>query len=107
MGVVVPVFLFRPLERVASFWRVKMLTRMNYEDQLLKEIKGLPTKDVAKIVKVVHLIKEDILEKKVKGLRKNILQYAGMLKELTVEESKVFDEAVARKSLFGGRKIKV
>ncbi len=36
-----------------------MLSRMNYEDILLKEIKDLPTKDVAKIVKIVHLIKED------------------------------------------------
>ena len=84
-----------------------MLSRMNYEDKLLKEIKGLPTKDVAKIVKIVHLIKEEILENKVEGLRKDILQYAGMLKDLTAEESKVFDEAVARKSLFAGRKIEI
>ncbi len=41
------------------------------------------------------------------GSRKDILQYAGMLKDLTAEESKVFDEAVARKSLFEGRKIEI
>ncbi len=81
-----------------------MLSKINYEDQLLKEVKGIPAKDVAKIV---HLIKEEILGKKVKGLGKDILQYAGMLKGLTAEESKVFDEAVARKSLLGGWKIKV
>lgn len=84
-----------------------MLSRMNYEDKLLKEIKSLPTKDVARIVKIVHLIKEEILENKVEGLRKDILQYAGMLKDLTAEESKVFDEAVTRKSLSEGRKIEI
>ena len=60
-----------------------MLSKINYEDQLLKEVKGIPAKDVAKIV---HLIKEEILGKKVKGLGKDILQYAGMLKGLTAEE---------------------
>jgi len=35
------------------------------------------------------------------------LQFAGMLKDLTDKESKVFDEAVERRRLFGGRKIKI
>lgn len=84
-----------------------MLSKMGVEQQLLKEVKGLPGTDIAKIVKIVHTIKEEMLEKKVKGLRKDILQYAGMLKDLTAGESRVFDEAAARKRLFRGRKIKI
>lgn len=84
-----------------------MLSRMGVEKQLLKEVKGLPGTDIAKIVKIVRMIKEETLEKKAPGLRKDILQYAGMLKDLTPEKSKAFDEAVGRKSLLGGRKIKI
>ena len=84
-----------------------MLSKISHKQQLLNEVKGLPGTDIAKIVKIVHLIKEDILEKKVKRTGKNILQFAGMLKDLTDKESKVFDEAVERRRLFGGRKIKI
>lgn len=84
-----------------------MLSKISFEQQLLNEVKGLHREDIARIVKIVHLIKEELLEKKVKVLRKDILQYAGMLKDLTAEESMVFDEAVDRKSLFGGRTIKI
>ncbi len=84
-----------------------MLSTTNYEQQLLKEVKGLPGSDIARIVKIVHLIKEEIIEKKVKGVRTDILQYAGILQDLTDKETKVFDEAVKRTSLFGGRKIKI
>jgi len=84
-----------------------MLSKISHKQQLLNEVKGLPGTDIAKIVKIVHLIKEDILEKKVKRTRRNILHFAGMLKDLTDKESKVFDEAVERRRLFGGRKIKI
>ena len=84
-----------------------MLSKITHKQQLLNEVKGLPGTDIAKIVKIVHLIKEDILEKKVKRTGRNILQYAGMLKDLTDKESKVFDEAVERRRLFGDRKIKI
>ena len=84
-----------------------MQSTTNYEQQLLNEVKGLPGGDIARIVKIVHLIKEEILEKKVKGVKTNIMQYAGILKDLTDEEAKVFDEAVKRKSVFGNRKLKI
>lgn len=84
-----------------------MLSKISHKQQLLNEVKGLPGTDIAKIVKIVHLIKEDILEKKVKRTGRNILRYAGMLKDLTDKESKVFDEAIERRKLFGGRKIKI
>jgi len=80
----------------------KMLSKTSYEQQLLNEVKGLPGSDIARIVKIVHLIKEEIIEKKEKGFRKDILQYAGMLKDLTAVESEVFDEAAQRRSLLGG-----
>lgn len=79
----------------------------NYEKQLLNEVKGLPGGDIARIVKIVHLIKEEILEKKVKGTKTNIMQYAGILKDLTDEEATVFNEAANRRSLFADRKIKI
>lgn len=50
---------------------------------------------------------EEIIEKKEKGFRKDILQYAGMLKDLTAVESEIFDEAARRRSLFGGRHINI
>jgi len=84
-----------------------MLSRMNYEQQLLNEVKDLPAADIKRIVKIVHLIKEESLERKVIRPRKNIMQYAGLLKDLTEKESKVFDEAVKRKALFGGRAVKI
>lgn len=84
-----------------------MFSKISHKQQLLNEVKGLPGTDIAKIVKIVHLIKEDILEKKVKRTGRSILQYAGMLEDLTDKESKVFDEAVERRRLFGGRKIKI
>lgn len=84
-----------------------MQSTTTYEQQLLNEVKGLPGGDIARIVKIVHLIKEEILEKKVNGAKTNIMQYAGILKDLTDEEAKVFDEAVNRRSLFADRKIKI
>lgn len=84
-----------------------MLSKMSFEQQLLNEVKGLHREDIARIVKIVHLIKKELLEKKVKVLRKDILQYAGILKDLTAEEAMVFNEAVKRKSLFGARTLKL
>jgi hypothetical protein len=84
-----------------------MLSRMSYEQQLINEVKGLPAADIKRIVKIVHLIKEEILERKVIRPRKNIMKYAGLLKDLTEKESKVFEKAVKRKSLFGGRAVKI
>jgi hypothetical protein len=84
-----------------------MLSRMSYEQQLINEVKDLPAADIKRIVKIVHLIKEEILERKVIRPRKNIMQYAGLLKDLTEKESKVFEEAVKREALFGGRAVEI
>lgn len=62
---------------------------------------------VAVVVSAEEFQKLSSSSQKAKGVRTGILQYAGMLQDLTEEETKVFDEAVKRKSLFGGRKIKI
>lgn len=84
-----------------------MFSKMSYEQQLINEVKDLPAADIKKIIKIVHLIKEEIIERKVIRHRQNIMQYAGLLKDLTEKESKVFDEAVKGKSLFGGRAVEI
>ncbi|MDR4508607.1 MAG: hypothetical protein MRJ65_10300 [Candidatus Brocadiaceae bacterium] len=84
-----------------------MFSKMSYEQQLINEVKDLSAADIKKIIKIVHLIKEEILERKVIRPRQNIMQYAGLLKDLTEKESKMFDEALKRKSLFGGRAVDI
>jgi hypothetical protein len=84
-----------------------VLTKTNFEQELLNEIKGLPESDIARIVKLVHFVKYEILGRKKEHAKRQILGCAGMLKNMTDEETDIFNEAVKRKSLFGGREIRL
>jgi hypothetical protein len=84
-----------------------MLTKMNFEQELLKEIKGLTQSDIARIVKMVHFVKKEILGKKKEDAKLQIMGYAGMLKNMTDEETELFNEAVKRKSLFRDRAVRL
>ena len=77
-----------------------MLTKMNFEQELLNEIKGLTQSDIVRIVKMVHFVKKEILGKQKDDVKLQIMGYAGMLKNMTDEETELFSKAVKRKSLF-------
>jgi hypothetical protein len=53
-----------------------------------------------RIIRMVHFMKKEILEKNKKDSKLIIMDYAGMLENLTDDESDRFNEAVKRKSLF-------
>jgi hypothetical protein len=84
-----------------------MLIKINYEQELLKEIKGLTQSDIARIVKMVHFVKKEILGRNQEGAKLQIMGYAGMLKNMTDEEAELFNEAVKRKSLYRDRAVRL
>ena len=43
----------------------------------------------------------EVKERKTAGGRRDILRYAGILRDMNEEEEKIFQEAVKRRSLFG------
>jgi hypothetical protein len=73
-----------------------------YKKELLKEIEDLSPIEIKKVLKVVHVVKEEMLVRK-RVDKREILKCAGMLKSLRPKEEKIFDEAISRRSLFGDR----
>ena len=84
-----------------------MLTKTNLEQELLKEIKGLTQSDISRIVKMVHFVKKEILGRNQEGAKLQIMGYAGMLKDMTDEETALFNEAARRRSLFKDRVVRL
>jgi hypothetical protein len=84
-----------------------MLTKMNFKQELLKEIKGLTQSDIARIVKMIHFVKKEILGRNKEDAKLQIMGNAGMLKNMTDEETELFNEAVKRKSLFRHRAVRL
>ncbi len=52
-------------------------------------------------------MKEEILKEKDKSSKPDIMKYAGMLSDLSPEDSELFEQAVQRKSMFGGREVEL
>ncbi len=77
------------------------------EERLLQEIKGLDRDDAERIIKMIHFMKEEILKDKHKSSKPDIMKYAGMLSDLSPEDSELFEQAVQRKSMFEGRKLEL
>jgi len=84
-----------------------MIEDKTHEHRLLQEIKGLNQNDMEKILRMVHFMKKEILMITKKRVNRNIMNYAGMLNDLTVEETELFTNAIQRQSLFGGRVVKL
>jgi hypothetical protein len=80
---------------------------MNLEQELLKEIKGLTQPDISRIVKMVRFVKKEILGKKKEDVKQQIMGCAGILKDMTDEETALFNEAARRKSLFRDRMVRL
>lgn len=82
-----------------------MPIRENQEQKLLQEIKDLSEKDIEKIIRIIHFLKKEILAEKKEETGAQVMNYAGILEDLTEEEAELFDRAVQRKSLFRGREV--
>ena len=81
-----------------------MSVKSVYKKELLKEVDDLSPAEMKKIIKILHVVKEEILIKK-RVDKQEILKYAGMLKGLGSEKEKVFDDVISRRSLFMGRNV--
>ena len=84
-----------------------MQAQESIEQRLLKEIKGLDRDETEKIIKMIHFMKEEILKEKHPGSKPDMMKYAGMLSDLSPEDSELFEQAVQRKSMFGGREVEL
>ncbi len=84
-----------------------MIKDKEYEQQLLQEIKGLNQDDIEKILRMIHFMKNEFFtaSNKETAEKINILNYAGMLSDLTDEETTVFTHITNRRNLFGGREL--
>jgi len=85
----------------------EMAVKSKYEAQLWQEVKGLKEPEFLKVIKLVRFFKEEFVEKEVSKKSANkadIMKYAGLLKDFSKEEERVFDEATKRRSLFAERK---
>lgn len=81
-----------------------MIADKAYEKKLLQEIKGLNEEDIEKILRMIHFMKNEILFSQSERTN-NIMNYAGMLSDLTDEEIEVFMQFCKRRELFGGREV--
>ena len=73
---------------------MNMKTKAIYEAGILKPLGVLDLNEGAEV-------EIELEERKVFGGKRNILRYAGILKDLNEEEKKMFEESVKRRSLFG------
>ena len=71
-----------------------MKTKAMYWEGVLKPIGKLDLKEG-------EAVEIELKERKAFSGKRDILRYAGILKDLSEEEEKIFREAVKRKSLFG------
>ena len=82
-----------------------MVSKNKYENILLKEIQGLSERDLSKIVKTIHFLKEEIIKEK-HGNVIDILKFAGIWKKMSRKELNVFSEILKEREKFSeGRSI--
>jgi len=68
--------------------------KARYENEMLKPFGKLE-------LEAGEEVEIEVKERKVLGGKRDILRYAGILKDMNKEEEKIFEEAVKRRSLFG------
>jgi len=68
--------------------------KARYENKVLKPLEGLDLEGGEEV-------EIEVKERKVFGGKRDILRYAGILKDMNEEEEKIFEEAAKRRSLFG------
>lgn len=77
-----------------------MLSRVMYEQQLFDEIKGLSAYEMERLLKLVHLVREEFIKPRAVVEAPSIMSFAGCLSDLKSGEEAVFDNAIARRSMF-------
>lgn len=85
-----------------------MISDKEHEQLILQEIKGLNHDDIEKILRMIHFMKNEILNYSDKNAENaNIMAYAGMLSDLNDEEADVFEHIIKRRNLFDGREVEL
>lgn len=77
-------------------------SRVMYEQQLLEEVKGLSALELGRLLKLVHLVREEFLPKKSEKMP--LATFAGCLSDLSDPQLSCFDDATSRRKLFADRK---
>ncbi len=80
-----------------------MESRVMYEQRMLEEIKGLSTRELGHLLKLVHFVKEEFLPSKIAAQKITLTEFAGCLTDLSDDQRNTFDEAISRRSLFADR----
>jgi hypothetical protein len=81
-----------------------MISRNRYEN-ILKEVQGLSERELFKVVKTIHFLKEEILKEK-KGNVTDVLKFAGIWKDMPQNKIEVFSEILKEREKFSeGRSI--
>lgn len=82
-----------------------MISKNRYENILLKEIRGLSERELSKVVKTIHFLKEEIIKEK-HGNVADILKFAGIWKKMSRKELSIFSEILKEREKFSeGRSI--
>ncbi len=77
-----------------------MPSRVMYEQQLFDEIKGLSAFEIERVLKLVHLVREEFIRPHDAVETPSIMSFAGCLSDLKDEEAAAFDSAIARRKMF-------
>ncbi|CAG0983796.1 MAG: hypothetical protein MPEBLZ_00877 [Candidatus Methanoperedens nitroreducens] len=76
-----------------------MISKNRFENILLKEIQGLSDREISLIIKTVHFLKEEIIREK-HGNLQEILHFAGIWKEMPIQDLNIFSEIVKEREKF-------
>ncbi len=83
-----------------------MLAKNDQKERLLQEINDLEEQDIEKLIRMIHFMKKEILKTDKKSMD-SILNYAGMLQDMSDEETAIFSRAIQRRSMFESRDVNI
>ena len=82
-----------------------MISKSMYENLLLKEIRGLSDRELSKVIKTIHFLKEEILQEKCQNVA-DVLRFCGVWKDLPRKDLQIFSEILKEREKFSeGRAI--
>jgi len=79
-----------------------MPSRIMYEQQLIDEVRGLSIQEMGRLLKLVHLVREEFMPSKSAAVQ-SVADFAGCLKDLSDADLSLFDDATRRCNLFTER----
>lgn len=84
-----------------------MLAKDEQKQRLLQEINDLEQQDIEKLIRMIHVMKKEILKKDKKDTNDSILNYAGMLQDMSDEEIANYHNAIQRRNMFESRDVNI